>query len=134
MIGKPAPEIEGKDVDGKTVRLSDLKGKVVLVDFWATWCMPCLAELPRVREAYAKYHEKGLEVLGVSNDSEVDALTKYVTENNLPWVQILDKPEPRTRATMTSGFGIFLIDKKGNCRSVTGSENMDELIPKLLAE
>jgi len=138
-LGKPVV-VAGATPEGKSFSSEKYKGKVVLVDFWATWCMPCLAELPRVREAYGKYHDKGLEVIGVSNDSEVDALTKYVAENNLPWMQILDKPEPRTRATMTSGFGIqgipaiFLIDKKGICRSVTGSENMDELIPKLLAE
>ena len=138
-LGKPLV-LAGATPEGKSFSSEKYKGKVVLVDFWATWCMPCLAELPRIREAYGKYHDKGLEVIGVSSDFEVDALTKYVAENNMPWVQILDKPDTRTQLTLTSGFGIraipaiFLIDKKGVCRSVTGSENMDELIPKLLAE
>ena len=58
LIGKPAPQIEGKDVDGKPVRLSDLKGKVVLVDFWATWCPPCVASFPTLRQLSREYKDR----------------------------------------------------------------------------
>ena len=68
MIGKPAPEIEGKDVDGKTVRLSDLKGKVVLVDFWATWCPPCVDAFPSLGQLSRAYKDRGYEILGVNLD------------------------------------------------------------------
>jgi thiol-disulfide isomerase/thioredoxin len=68
MIGKPAPEIEGKDVDGKPVRLGDLKGKVVLVDFWATWCPPCVASFPMLRQLAREYKDRGFAILGVNLD------------------------------------------------------------------
>jgi thiol-disulfide isomerase/thioredoxin len=68
MIGKIAPEIEGKDVDGKPVRLADLKGKVVLVDFWATWCPPCVASFPVLRQLAREYKDRGFAILGVNLD------------------------------------------------------------------
>ena len=68
MIGKPAPEIEGKDIDGKAVRLADLKGKVVLVDFWATWCPPCVASFPTFRQLSREYKDRGFVILGVNLD------------------------------------------------------------------
>jgi len=69
MIGKAAPEIEGKDVDGKPVRLADLKGKVVLVDFWATWCPPCAASFPTLRQLAREYKDRGFAILGVNLDA-----------------------------------------------------------------
>jgi peroxiredoxin len=69
MVGKPAPAIEGKDVDGKPVRLADYKGKVVLVDFWASWAPPCVASFPYFRELYHKYRGQGFAVIGVNLDS-----------------------------------------------------------------
>jgi thiol-disulfide isomerase/thioredoxin len=69
MVGKPAPTIEGTDVDGKPVRLADLKGKVVLVDFWATWCPPCAAAFPHLREVELKHRADGFTVLGVNLDA-----------------------------------------------------------------
>jgi peroxiredoxin len=68
MIGKPAPEIEGKDVDGKSVRLGDLRGKVVLVDFWATWCPPCAASFPTLRQLAREHKDRGFAILGVNLD------------------------------------------------------------------
>jgi thiol-disulfide isomerase/thioredoxin len=68
MVGKPAPAIEGTDVDGKPVRLADLKGKVVLVDFWATWCPPCVADFNQIRELNLAYRERGFAVIGVNLD------------------------------------------------------------------
>src|SRR5688572_16148105 len=62
--GAPFPDFEEKDLDGKPLSVSGLKGKVVLVDFWATWCGPCIQELPNVLSAYEKYHDKGFEIIG----------------------------------------------------------------------
>ena len=139
MENKPLT-LEGVRPDGSTFSTADWKGKVIFVDFWATWCGPCRAELPRVKKAYADYHDKGLEVLGVSCDNDGDELKKFLDENkDMPWPQLFDAKKPGWHPLATS-YGIegiptmFLIDKKGILRSVTARENFEELIPKLLAE
>ena len=132
--------IEGVRLDGSKFSTADWKGKVIFVDFWATWCGPCRAELPRVKKAYADFHDKGLEVLGVSCDNEGAELTKFLDENkDMPWPQLFDTKNPGWHALATA-YGIdgiptmFLIDKKGILRSVTARENFEEMIPKLLDE
>jgi thiol-disulfide isomerase/thioredoxin len=139
MENKPLT-IEGVRLDGSKFSTADWKGKVVFVDFWATWCGPCRAELPRVKKAYADFHEKGLEVLGVSCDNEGSELTKFLDENkDMPWPQLFDAKKPGWHELATS-YGIdgiptmFLIDKKGILRSVSARENFEEMIPKLLEE
>ena len=88
MVGKPAPVIVAKDLKGGVFRLSEWKGKYVLIDFWATWCGPCLADLPGLQTAYEKYHAKGFEIVGVSLDETADPVKDFVKERKLPWRQI----------------------------------------------
>ncbi|MBX6311820.1 MAG: TlpA family protein disulfide reductase [Isosphaeraceae bacterium] len=88
MVGKPAPTLVVKDINGKLFRLSDLKGKYVLVDFWATWCAPCVAELPNMQAAYNKYHAQGLEIVGISLDETKDPLLDFLKARKIPWRQI----------------------------------------------
>ena len=79
MPGKPAPDLINRNPEGKEIKLSDLKGKVVLVDFWATWCGPCVASLPHIQELYNKYHDKGFEVFCVAdNDSSEDEWKNFI--------------------------------------------------------
>ena len=87
-VGKPAPPLDARDLYGKPVRLESLKGKYVLVDFWATWCSPCLAELPRLQEAYRKYKDAGFEIVSVSLDETRVAVADFVKVRKLPWVQL----------------------------------------------
>ncbi len=91
--GQKVVPFEAKTTDGKSVKFpEDYKGKIVLLDFWATWCPPCRAEVPNLAAAYEKYHAQGLEVLGVSLDRANDGakLAKFTQDNKMPWPQIFD--------------------------------------------
>lgn len=90
MVGYEATNFTQNDPNGKPVSLKDLKGKYVLVDFWASWCGPCRMENPNVVAAYNKYKDKGFTVLGVSYDSNKDAWIAAVAKDNLTWTQVSD--------------------------------------------
>ncbi|GEM_PF-5126009 len=79
-----------KDIDGKPIDLSAYKGKVLLMDFWATWCGPCMRELPNVLEAYKKYHKKGFEILGISFDLDRAQFEKVIKERGMTWRHYFD--------------------------------------------
>ncbi len=83
-------EVAFTDTDGKEFDLAEMKNKVVLVDFWATWCGPCVAELPHVIETYNKYKDKGFEVVGISLDDNIDTLEAFTQQNKMTWPQYFD--------------------------------------------
>jgi thiol-disulfide isomerase/thioredoxin len=135
-VGKPAPTVAVLDTTGKPFRLSDLKGKYVLVDFWATWCAPCLAELPTLQAAYARYHAKGFEIVSISLDETIDPLNDFLKARKLPWRQIHNAT---CRGDAVDAFGVnnipasFLIGPDGTvlrleCRGSALEKALSKLI------
>jgi thiol-disulfide isomerase/thioredoxin len=84
-LGKPAPELVSKDLDGKERKLSDYKGKVVVLHFWATWCPPCVEKFPQLKELATKHSDQPFRVLGVNYDRDRKAAVKYVEVNHIDW-------------------------------------------------
>ncbi|MFH6991620.1 redoxin domain-containing protein [Flavobacterium sp. FlaQc-48] len=89
-VGVSAPEFAQSDVNGKMVKLSDYRGRYVLIDFWASWCGPCRAENPNVVSTYKAYHKKGFDVLGISLDDKKDPWEKAIQKDGLLWSQVSD--------------------------------------------
>lgn len=90
VVGAQPFAFSAKALDGQTISPANYKGKVLLMDFWATWCGPCVASLPELQAAYKKYHAQGLEVVGISLDEDKSALTSFVKTNKMPWPQVFD--------------------------------------------
>jgi len=136
-IGKPL-DLSFTALDGKKINLADMKGKVVLVDFWATWCGPCVGEMPTVKGVYDKYHDKGFEILGISLDESRDDVEKFLQKNKLPWPQYFDGKQWNNE--ISSRFGIdaipaeWLIDKKGILRDTNARGHIEESVSALLKE
>lgn len=89
-VGNQFPAFAEKDLEGKPLSLDRFKGKVLLVDFWATWCGPCVQELPNVLEAYKKYHADGFEIVGISLDQSEEKLKKFIADKEMTWPQYFD--------------------------------------------
>ena len=88
LVGKVVPGFSATDFDGKPISLQQYRGKVVLLDFWAVWCGPCLTEMPNVKRVYNSYKDQGFDIIGVSLDTDEARLRNYLKKNNIPWRQI----------------------------------------------
>jgi thiol-disulfide isomerase/thioredoxin len=139
-VGNPVPEVEGTDLEGKKAKLSGLKGKVVLFDFWATWCGPCRAMIPHERELIEKFKDKPFVIVSVSADSEKGDLTEFLTTEKMPWTHWWDGEKgPVTKMFKIKAFPtLFLIDAKGVIRQKwvgnPGNDKIDKAVEDLVAE
>ncbi|NOY43831.1 MAG: TlpA family protein disulfide reductase [Deltaproteobacteria bacterium] len=138
---KPAPDFDLVSVDGNHVRLSDLRGKVVLLDFWATWCPPCRVAIPHLVELQRKYRKEGLVVIGMNMDQDPDELAQFMarTTFNYPVVRV-DETTRMAYGGISSIPQAFLIDRAGYLRhSFMGfspdiGRDMEEKVRRLLEE
>ncbi len=140
-VGKPF-RLEFVDaIKGTPVSMEKLKGKVVVIDFWATWCGPCIAEIPNMKKLYAEYKDKGVEFIGVSLDQPVekgglDKLKDYVAKNGIEWPQYYQGNYWDSEFSKSWGIDsiprVFLIDAEGNVASVEARGQLEKLIPESL--
>ncbi|MBX6312529.1 MAG: redoxin domain-containing protein [Isosphaeraceae bacterium] len=144
LVGKPAPPITGKDVDGQPVRLTDYKGDVVLVVFWASWCIPCAQQVAWLDQVYAQYRDRGFHILGVNLDALQEGgqnlemvmpnIRRFLLDYNIPWPNLIDTPGDRSIARAYNVAEIpanFLIGRDGKVihLALNGS-NAEQVVAK----
>ncbi len=137
-VGTKAPDISLPDANGEIVKLSSLLGKVVLLDFWASWCGPCRQSNKHMQPVYKRYKNKGLEVYSVSIDADKQAWTKAVRQDNIQWLHVIDT-EAANGNQLTQTWNLkyipstFLIDKEGKVVAIgTEKEELENLLKRLL--
>lgn len=136
QVGQPAPDFTQADTAGNPLTLSSLKGKILLIDFWASWCVPCRAENPNVVEAWKRYHEKGFDILGVSLDRDREKWIEAIKTDHLTWNQVSDLQFWNNEASSLYGIRSIpsnvLVDQEGiiiahNLRGEDLTNKLEEL-------
>ncbi len=133
--GAKFPEFDVKDTAGQPLSIANYKGKVVLLDFWATWCGPCVHELPNVIKAYNAYHSKGFEIIGISLDKDEQKLANFTKEKNMAWRQYFDGLVWQNKLAVKYGINsipaTFLLDGQG---AIIGHDLRGEALDQAVAK
>ena len=135
-IGRPL-RLKFNALDGTEVDVEKLRGKVVLLEFWATWCGPCVAGIPKIKSAWDALHREGFEVIALSYDTEREKLSRFVKNSALPWPQFF-APEGKD-APLIKGFGqpgppaYWLIDRDGLLVDINAHHDLEQKVKRLLA-
>ena len=138
-VGSKFPDFAEKDTAGKPFSIASQKGRVVLIDFWATWCGPCVAELPNVLKAYEKHHAKGFEILGISLDKDRKRLEDFTKQKHMTWPQYFDGLYWQNKLAVKYGINsipaTYLLDGDGNiiAKNLRGEE-LQDAVAKALAK
>jgi thiol-disulfide isomerase/thioredoxin len=133
--GAKFPDFSEKDLLGNPLSVSKYKDKVVLVDFWATWCVPCVAELPNIIKAYNKHHGNGFEVIGISLDYDEQKLKSFLKVKEIPWLQYFDGKGMQNKLAAKYGIdtapATFLLDGQGR---IIGQDLRGEALEEALTK
>ena len=136
-VGNPLP-IEFKAVDGRAVNLTTLSNKVVLVDFWATWCPGCVALSPVIKKLYDRFHTNGLDVVGINFDDNTNRAQRFISEEGLAWPQYFGGRGPDNKFgreySINAIPAVWLADRKGIVRDIHGTTDLEAKVAKLMAE
>jgi thiol-disulfide isomerase/thioredoxin len=138
-VGTKFPDFNEKDLTSKPLSIANYKGKVVMLDFWATWCGPCRAELPNVLEVYQKHHQDGFEIIGISLDEDRARLESFIKEKNMTWPQFFDGQKWKNKLSVKYGVNsipaTYLLDGEGKIigKNLRGEE-LEEAVAAALAK
>ena len=135
-VGKPAPDFQVTDLNGEELSLKNFRGQIVLLDFWATWCGPCIAEMPKVKKTYEKYKDQNFQVVGISLDRSMAPLEAYIEKESLPWLHYWDESrEVRNLYEVRAIPSTFLIDGAGIIRRANlGGFDVESAVAELVKE
>lgn len=138
LVGVEAPELRLTDLKGEPTNIADAKGKVLLIDFWATNCPPCLAEFPKLKQLYADKHEQGFEVLGISLDESPDTVEAFQAQAKLPWRMVCEAEQvrqAREKYKVRTIPSLFLVGRDGRIAQVDLKGNdLRRAVERCLAE
>jgi thiol-disulfide isomerase/thioredoxin len=117
LRGKPL-NLKTQGIDGAEIDAEKLRGKVILLDFWATWCGPCVQDIPNLTALYDKYHEKGFEIIGLSHDADAEVVRKFSASKRMPWPECLHKGDVLPSFNPPGIPAAVLVNRKGNVVSL----------------
>ncbi|MEO0422113.1 MAG: TlpA disulfide reductase family protein [Pseudomonadota bacterium] len=139
--GQPAPDFTLKSLGGENVRLSELRGQVVMINFWASWCGPCRQEMPLLEALYQRYNPLGFELLGVNVEQDVDDAKRWLADTSVSFPVLLDPSNQLTKMYQVKAMpSTILVDRDGNVRHLhkgykPGDENTyQDLVRSLIRE